>query len=135
MYTTSQVGLRYTGETTGSLPKIIGTSDASWATHVDDFTSQAGYFFNLCGAAVSWRSYRIKRVVHSSTETEYVTCSDASRMAEYHRNVIVELGLFYEGSCMQILTNSKGAEAFVGNLVQRQWTKHIGVPYHYVRQV
>ena len=78
---TSQVGLRYTGETAGTLPKIIGTSDASWATHIDDCTSQAGYFFNLCGAAVSWRSYRIKKVVHSSTEAEYVTCSDASRMA------------------------------------------------------
>ena len=90
---TSQVGLRYTSETAGTLPKIIGTSDASWATHVDDCTSQAGYFFNLCGAAVSWRSYRIKKVVHSSTEAEYVTCSDAARMAEYHRNVLVELGL------------------------------------------
>ena len=35
---TSHVGLRYTGETAGTLPKIIGTSDASWATHVDDCT-------------------------------------------------------------------------------------------------
>ena len=36
---------------------------------------------------------------------------------------------------MQILTDSKGAEALVGNPVQRQRTKHIGVPYHYVRQL
>ena len=135
MKATSQVGLRYTGETAGTLPKIVGTSDASWATHVDDCTSQGGYFFNLCGAAVPWRSYRIKRVVHSGTEAEYVTCSDASRMAEYHRNVLVELGLFDEGLCMQILTDSKGAEAFVGNPVQRRRTKHIGMPYHYVRQL
>ena len=134
MKATSHVGLRYTGVTACILLKIIGTSDASWATHVDDCTSQAGYFFNLCGAAVSWRSYRINKVVHSSTEAEYVTCSDASRMAEYHRNVLVELGLYDEGSCMQILTDSKGAEALVGNPVQRQRTKHIGVPYHYVCQ-
>ena len=39
------------------------------------------------------------------------------------------------GSCMQILTDSKGAEALVGNPVQRQRTKHIGVPFHYVRQL
>ena len=45
---TSQVGLRYTGETACTLPIIIDTSDASWATHVDDCTSQAGYFFHLC---------------------------------------------------------------------------------------
>ena len=98
-------------------------------------TSQAGYFFNMCGAAVSWRSYKIKRVCHSSTEAEYVTCSDASRQAEYHVNVLGELGLYGEGDAVQIYTDSKGAEALVGNLVQRQRTKHIGTPYHYVRQL
>ena len=36
---------------------------------------------------------------------------------------------------MQIYTDSKGAEALVGNPVQRQRTKHIGTPYHYVRQL
>ena len=36
---------------------------------------------------------------------------------------------------MQILTDSKGAEALVGSPVQRQRTKHIGVPFHYVRQL
>ena len=100
-----------------------------------DCTSQAGYFFNLCGAAVSWRSYRIKRVVHSSTEAEYVTCSDASRQAEYHINVLGELGLYEAGEGLQIFTYSKDAKALVGNPVQRQRTKHIGAPYHYVRQL
>ena len=36
---------------------------------------------------------------------------------------------------MQIFTHSKGANALVENLVQRQRTKHIGAPYHYVRQL
>ena len=36
---------------------------------------------------------------------------------------------------MQILTDSKGAEALLGKSVHRQKTKHIGVPYHYVRQM
>ena len=47
----------------------------------------------------------------------------------------MELGLYDEGSCMQILTDSKGAEAVVGNPFQHPRTKHIGVPYHYVRQL
>ena len=50
---TTTVDLRYTGEAPGIFPRVIGMSDASWATHVDDCTSQAGYFFDLCGAAVS----------------------------------------------------------------------------------
>ena len=36
---------------------------------------------------------------------------------------------------MQMLTDSKGAEALLGNPVERQRTKHIGVPYHYIRQL
>ena len=84
---------------------------------------------------MSWRSYRIKRLVHSSTEAEYVTCSDASRQAEYHINVLGELGLYEAGGGLQIFTDSKGAEALVGNPVQRQRTKYIGAPYHYVRQL
>ena len=106
---TATVGLWYTGDAPGSLPWVIGMSDASWATHVDDCTSQAGYFFNLCGGALSWRSYRIKRVVHSSTEAEYVTCSDASRQAECNINVLGELGLYEAGRGVQIFTDSKGA--------------------------
>ena len=72
---------------------------------------------------------------HSSTEAEYVTCSDASRHAEYHVNVLGELGLFEEENAVQIYTDSKGAEALVRNRVQRQRTKHIGTPYDYVRKV
>ena len=73
--------------------------------------------------------------MHSSTEAEYVTCSDALRQAEYHINVLNKLGLYEAGGGLQIFTDSKGAEALVGKSVQRQRTKHIGAPYHYVRQL
>ena len=66
---------------------------------------------------------------------EYVTCSDASRQTEYHINVMGGLGLYEAVTGLQIFTDSKGAEALVGNPVQRQRTKHIGAPYHYVRQL
>ena len=105
---TATVGLLYTSEASDTLPKIVGMSDASWATHEDSMTSQAGYFFNMCGAAVSWRSYKIKRVCHSSTEAEYVTCNDASRKAEYHVNVLGELGLSGEGECGKNLYRFEG---------------------------
>ena len=43
--------------------------------------------------------------------------------------------MYEAGRGLQIFTDSKGAEALVGNPVQRQRTKHIGAPYHYVRQL
>ena len=73
--------------------------------------------------------------MHSSTEAEYVTYSDASRQGEYHINVLGELGLYEAGGGLQTFTDSKCAEALVGNPTQRQRTKHIGAPYHYVRQL
>ena len=94
---TATVNLQYTGEASGTLPKIVGISDASWATHANSMMSQAGYFSSMCGAAVLWRSYKIKQVYHSSTEAVYVTYSDASRQVEYHVNVLGELGLSGRG--------------------------------------
>ena len=128
MWRPSQQSASDTGEREGTVPTIVGMCDASWATHEDDCTSQGKYFFVLCGAAISWRSYKIKRVSHSSTEAKYVMCSDTSRMAEYHLNVLGEMGLAEEGECLQIFTDLMGAEALVANPVQRQQTKHIGTP-------
>ena len=82
-WATLQVGLWYVGEELGTSPKLTGTCDASFACH-EDGTSQGGYYFTLCGGAISWKSYKIKKIVLSSTEVEYVMISDAARQAEYH---------------------------------------------------
>ena len=53
---TSKVGLQYSGGDGTTEPQLVGVCDASYACH-EDATSQGGYFFSICGAAVSWRSY------------------------------------------------------------------------------
>ena len=130
---TSTIGLRYKGEVPGTVPSVMGMCDASFAVH-EDCASQSGFYFTLCGAAISWKSNKIRKIVLSSTEAEYVAASDASRQAECHRNVLVELGLF-SGGAVQVRTDNKGVQALVGDPVQRQRTKHIGSHYHYVRQL
>ena len=121
---TSTIGLRYKGEVPGMVPSVVGMCDASFAMH-EGYASQSGFYFTLCGAAISWKSNKIRKIVLSSTEAEYVAASDASRQAEYHRNVLVELGLF-SGGAVQVQTDNKGVQALVGDPVQRQRTKHIG---------
>ena len=71
----------------------------------------------------------------SSTEAGYVMVSDAARQAEYHKNLMVEMDLAPVDLCVAMLTDSQGEEALVANPVQRQQTKHIAVPYHYVREL
>ena len=61
--------------------------------------------------------------------------SDAARQTEYHKILMVEMNLALVDLCVAMFTDSQGAEALVANPVQRQRTKHISVPYHYVRQL
>ena len=71
---TAEVGLLYTRE--GPL-QVQGVCGAAFACHIDDRRSQGGYVFLMGGAAVSWKSYTISTVARSTSESEYVACSDA----------------------------------------------------------
>ena len=54
--------------------------------------------------------------------------SDAARLAEYHKNLMVEMDLAPVNLCVAMSTDSQGAEALVANPVQRQRTKYIALP-------
>ena len=133
MKETSKVGLQYSRGDGATEPQLVEMCDASYACH-GVATSQGGFFFSMCGAAVSWKSNKIRKVMLSSTEAEYVVCSDTSRVAEGHRNFLCDLGLLPEDQDVTIRTDSRGAEALVANPVQRQRTRHKATPHYYVRQ-
>ena len=60
----------------------------------------------MCVGAISWKSYKIKKIVLSSTEAEYVMVSDVARQAEYHKNLMVEMDLAPVDLCVAMLTDS-----------------------------
>ncbi|MBW0580840.1 hypothetical protein O181_120555 [Austropuccinia psidii MF-1] len=64
---TKDLGLTY--NMNGS-PDIIGYSDLSWAEE-NKRNSCCGYVFTYGGAAISWRSKRLKAVSVSSTDSEF----------------------------------------------------------------
>jgi hypothetical protein len=45
-------------------------SDANWISDVDELYATSGYVFTLCGAAVSWRSYKHTILTRSTMEAE-----------------------------------------------------------------
>ncbi|CAI7872272.1 unnamed protein product [Closterium sp. NIES-53] len=59
--------------------KLVGYVDADDAGNKQDWTSTGGYVFVFGGAAVSWSSQRIKCATLSSTESEYVAATEASK--------------------------------------------------------
>ena len=56
---------------------VEGYSDASFQSDRDDPKSQSGYVFTLNGGAVSWKSSKQEMTANSTTESEYITASEA----------------------------------------------------------
>jgi len=61
--------------------------------------SQDGYIFKMAGAPISWKSKKQTVVARSTTEAEYLVCSEATREAQgliyLHRDVTGNRGPTY----------------------------------------
>jgi hypothetical protein len=60
---------------------ITGFTDSDWAGDKDTCKSTSGYVFLLYSSTVSWKSTKQNVVAISSTEAEYIACSDAAKEA------------------------------------------------------
>jgi hypothetical protein len=58
---------------------LAAFSDSDWASDPITRQSVTGYFFQLAGGPIVWRSRAQTTVAHSSTEAEYMALSDCSR--------------------------------------------------------
>ena len=61
--------------------EIIGYTDSDWANDNADRKSQGGHVFLCNGGAILWQSRKQDLVASSTTEAEYIACSEASREA------------------------------------------------------
>ena len=60
---------------------IVGYSDADWGGDTNDRKSTSGYLFQVCGAAISWRSKKQTCVALSTAEAEYMALASATQEA------------------------------------------------------
>jgi hypothetical protein len=70
---------------------ITGFTDSDWAGDVDSRKSTSGYVFLLYGGAISWKSTKQSVVATSSTEAEYIACSEAAKEALWIRRLHTEI--------------------------------------------
>ncbi|CAI7890500.1 unnamed protein product [Closterium sp. NIES-54] len=70
--------------------KLVGYVDADNANDKQNRMSTGGYVFVFEGVAVSWSSQRIKCATLSSTESEYVAATKASKEGRRLRFLLVE---------------------------------------------
>jgi hypothetical protein len=73
------------------LTGLTGFSDSDWAGDLDTWKSTSGYVFLLYGGAISWKSTKQSVVATSSTEAEYIACSEAAKEALWIRRLLSEI--------------------------------------------
>jgi len=133
---TREIGLKYTGTTTGSFT-LVGYADADYAGDKDNRRSTSGYAFTLRHGdninTVDWRAKQQDVVVLSSAESELISACSATQTTIYIRQVLVDLGFKQDGPTM-IMEDNQACIAMSNNPITHKRTKHIDVRYHFVRE-
>ncbi|MCO5567543.1 hypothetical protein L7F22_021237 [Adiantum nelumboides] len=111
---------------------IVGYTDADYAGCSDTRKSTFSYVFLVVKAAVSWRSVLQTCTSSSTTESEYVAASSASKEAVWLARLVGELGI-HQISVLHC--DSQSAITLAKNPVFHSKTKHIEVQYHVVRNI
>jgi hypothetical protein len=123
----------------GDTNEIIGYTDSDWANDRADRKSQGGYVFLCNNGAISWQSRKQDLVAMSTTEAEYIACSEASREARWLRQLQkdTQVNEASENNPMHIYTDSQGALKHITTAggITKARTKHIDVCYHNSRDL
>ena len=120
----------------GGEMRLKGCSDADWANNTDERKSTSGYAFILSGETISWCSKKQSCIALSTTESEYVVCSAAVQEAVWLRRVFQSLGVTtLANEAVLIYSDSTAALAYTKDPIYHGRTKHIGIRYHYIRDI
>jgi phosphoribosyl-AMP cyclohydrolase len=91
------------------------------------------YVFNLFGGAISWMSKRQVVVALSTTKSEYMAATHASKEAIWLQRLCSCIGLVKQA--IRIDCDSESAIFLVKNMAYHSKTKHIDIQYHFVRDM
>ena len=111
---------------------VVSYCDSDFSGDRDTRKSVSGFLIYFMGCLIAWRSRSQKSVTLSSTEAEYVACSEAATEIIYVRNLLEFCGLKVEYPLMLNIDNI-GAIYLAENATSSKRTKHVATRYHYVR--
>jgi hypothetical protein len=114
--------------------KIIGYSDSNYASDKDTRRSITGFAIYYAGCLVSWKSKMQQCVTLSSTEAEYVACSQCANEMEFVRHILESINERVDLP-MVLHVDNTGAIDLVKNYSTTGRTKHIDIRFHYIREL
>ena len=113
---------------------LTGYSDAHFAGDTQDRKSTGGYVFLVAGGAVSWRSEKQPMVVLSTTESEYIACSETRREAIWLRGLYSELSCTKQLPPTPINVDNQSAIYLSNRPPFHERTKHIDLKCCFTRE-
>jgi hypothetical protein len=131
---TKTLGITYSSkDATKDHNLFHGFADTSFAS-TDDYKSVTGYVFLSAGGAITWKLKKQTIIALSTTEAEYIALSEAGREACWLRGLYEELG-FPQKAPMVIKGDNEGSVILTHNPQFHNRSKHIGLRYHWIREL
>ena len=117
----------------GQQKELKGYADAD-GSMAEDRHAISGYAFLLHGGAVSWAAKRQEIVSLSTTESEYVAVTHASKEALWLRSLITQL---FDNKLdpTPLFSDNKSAIALTKDHQYHPRTKHIDIRFHFIRWI
>ncbi|XP_073133491.1 uncharacterized protein [Henckelia pumila] len=110
-----------------------GYVDSDYAGDPDKRKSTTGYVFTVAGGAVSWVLKLQTVVALSTTEAEYMAATQACKKAIWIKRLLEELG--HKQEKIPLFCDGQSTLHIARNPAFHSRTKHIGVQFHFVREV
>ena len=107
--------------------------DSDFVGDFDKRKSTTSYVFTLVGGAVSWVSKLQTIVVLSTTEAKYMATTQTCKEVVCVKRLLEKLG--YKQEKISLFCDIQSALHIAKNPIFHYRTKHIGVQYHFVREV
>ena len=126
---TTEMKIWYNGNGNSGLK---GFCDADWAEDRDNRRSTTGYVFLMADGAVCWTSRMNKTPARSSTESEYVSLSEACSELVWLRHVQTEIGYPPEDP-IPLCSDNQGGIFSATNSTHDRRLKHVDLKYHVIR--
>ena len=113
-----------------------GFTDANFQYDRDDSKSKSGYVFTLNGSAVSWKSSKQEMTLDSTTESEYIAASKATKEVVWISKFISELGVVPSiVDMIPLYYDNNGAMVQAKEPRSHQRSKHVLRRYHLIREI
>ncbi|CAA7262723.1 unnamed protein product [Cyclocybe aegerita] len=126
---TKELWLSFGGDTKG----LVGFADAD-GSMAEDRHAISGYAFLLHGGAVSWSAKRQEIISLSTTESEYVAATQATKEALWLRSLVSEL-FAIDLDTTTLFSDNQSAIALTKDHQYHARTKHIDIRFHFIRRI